>query len=108
MLSLIFLLFRNKTYQGPCKRISFWLFALKCKRCFGEAINIGTGKPATINELANVLTEFFGQARVKPVYTAPKEGDIRNSCADIGKAEKMLGYKRKFTLRRGIRMLLKK
>lgn len=83
------------------------MLALECKRCFGEAINIGTGKPTTINELANVLTEFFGQARVKPVYTAPREGDIRNSCADIGKAEKMLGYKPKITMKEGIRMLLK-
>ena len=81
------------------------MLALKCKRCFGEAINVGTGKPTTINELANVLTEFFGQARVKPVYTAPREGDIRNSYADIGKAEKMLGYKPKTSLMEGLTMI---
>lgn len=84
------------------------MLALKCKRCFGEAINVGTGKPTRISELANVLTEFLGQARVKPVYTAPREGDIRHSYADIGKAEKMLGYKPRVTLKEGIRMLLKK
>jgi nucleoside-diphosphate-sugar epimerase len=84
------------------------MLALKCKRCFGEAINIGTGKPTTINELNNVLTEFFGQAHVKPVYTAPREGDIRNSYADIDKAKKMLGYKPRIKLKEGIKMLLKK
>jgi len=83
------------------------MLALKCKRYFGEAINVGTGKPTTINELANVLTEFFGQARVKPVYTGPREGDIRNSYANIGKAEKMLGYKPKIAMEEGIRLLLK-
>jgi nucleoside-diphosphate-sugar epimerase len=59
-------------------------------------------------ELNNVLTKFFGQARVKPVYTAPREGDIRNSYADTCKAEKMLGYKPRITLKEGIKMLLKK
>ena len=83
------------------------MLALKCKRCSGEVINVGTGKPTTINELANVLIEFIGQADVKPVYIAPREGDIRNSYANIGKAEKMFGYKPKITMREGIRLLLK-
>ena len=83
------------------------ILALKCKSCFGEAINVGTGKPTTINELANVLIEFFCQAHIKPVYRAPREGDIRNSYADIGKAEKTLSYKPKITMKEGIRTLLK-
>lgn len=83
------------------------MLALKCRHCSGEVINVGTGKPTTINELANQLIEFFGQARVKPVYKAAREGDIRNSHADIGKAERILGYKPKITIKEGIRLLLK-
>ncbi|NIQ06733.1 MAG: hypothetical protein GWO20_13695 [Candidatus Korarchaeota archaeon] len=67
---------------------------------------MGTGKSTTINELANLLMEFFGQAHLKPVYRPPREGDIRDSYADIGKAEKMLGYKSMIMMKEGIRMLL--
>jgi nucleoside-diphosphate-sugar epimerase len=82
------------------------MLALKCRHCSGETINVGTGKPTTISELASLLMEFFGQTHVKPVYKAAREGDIRNSQADISKAERTLGYKPKTTLKEGIRMLL--
>ena len=83
------------------------MLALKCRHCSGEAINVGTGKPTTINELTNLLTESFGQSRVKLVYKAAREGDVRHSHADIGKAERILGYEPKITLKEGIRTLLK-
>jgi UDP-glucose 4-epimerase len=82
------------------------MLALNCQLGAGEMINVGTAKSTTINELANFLIEFFGQAHLRPVYRAPREGDIRNSYADIGKAEKMLGYRPKITVKKGIRMLL--
>ncbi len=82
------------------------MLALNCQHGFGEVINVGTGKSTTINELANLLMEFFGQAHLKPVYRPPREGDIRDSYADIGKAEKMLGYKSMIMMKEGIRMLL--
>lgn len=83
------------------------ILALNCRHCSGEAINVGTAKPTTINELANLLIEIFGQAPVKPVYATAREGDIQNSHADIRKAERKLGYKPKITLTEGIKMLLK-
>lgn len=83
------------------------MLVLSCKHCAGEVINIGTGKPTTINELAKVLMCMFGESSVKPEYVALRAGDIRNSYADIGKAEKMLGYKPKIAMEEGIRMLLK-
>lgn len=82
------------------------VLALKHPHCSGEVINIGTGKPTTINNLANILIEMSGRASMKPVYKAHRKGDIRNSYADISKAEKMLGYRPKITLREGVRKLL--
>ena len=82
------------------------MLVLQSPRCSGEVINIGTGKPTTINNLANILIEFSGRASIKPVYKAHRKGDIRNSYADISKAEKMLEYKPRITLREGVRKLL--
>ena len=83
------------------------MLALNCQCGVGEVINVGTGKSTTINELANLLIEFFGQTHMKPVYRAPREGDIRDSYADIGKAKEILSYKTKITVKEGIRMLLR-
>ena len=77
------------------------------KDCVGEVINVGSGVETSVNELADVLVELFGLYDVKPVYVEPKAGDVRRSCADLGKAEKLLGYKPKTSLREGLTMLLR-
>lgn len=82
------------------------MLALNCQHEFGEVINVGTGKPTTINRLAEVLLELSGRSDLKPKYAAPRKGDIRNSCADISKAKRALGYEPKVTLKKGLRTLL--
>lgn len=83
------------------------LRAMKCKSCVGDVINVGAGVEVSINRLANVLTELFDLHNIKFVYAEPRAGDIRRSCADLGKAERMLGYKAKVSLREGLAMLLR-
>ena len=82
------------------------MLVLGCQHCVGEVMNVGTGKPTTINELAKVLMEMFREIGAKPEYAPPRVGDIRNSRADISKAEKILGYKPKIRLEKGLRLLL--
>ena len=82
------------------------MLALNSQNCGGEVINIGTGKPTTINELAKVLMRMFGETDVKPEHAPIRAGDIRNSYANISKAETALGYKPKVRLGAGIRLLL--
>jgi UDP-glucose 4-epimerase len=82
------------------------MLVLGCQHCAGEVINVGTGKPTTINQLAKVLMEMFGETSAKPEYAPPRVGDIRNSYADISKAERILGYKPKVTLEKGLRLLI--
>jgi len=83
------------------------VLVLRCKRCVGEVINVGTGKPTTVNELAEALMGPFRRNVAKPEYAPPRAGDIQHSYADISKAERVLSYKPKFTLRQGLRMFLK-
>jgi len=80
--------------------------ALNSQNCVGEVINVGTGKPTAVNELAKVLMELFKEAGAKPEYVPPRAGDIRGSYADISKAERMLGYTPRIGLEEGIRRLL--
>jgi nucleoside-diphosphate-sugar epimerase len=83
------------------------LRAMRCKNCVGEMINVGSGVETTVNRLADVLIELFGSRDVKPVYAEPKAGDVRRSCADSSKAERLLSRKPKTLLREGLSMLLK-
>jgi len=83
------------------------LRAMRCKNCVGETINVGSGVETPINRLADALIELFGTRDVKPVYAKARAGDIRRSYADLSKAEGLLGYKPKASLKEGLTMLLK-
>jgi len=83
------------------------LRAMRCKNCVGETINVGSGVETTVNSLADVLIALFGSRDIKPVYAEPKAGDIRRSCADLSKAERLLGYEPEKSLMEGLTMLLR-
>jgi UDP-glucose 4-epimerase len=95
---------RDFIYVNDAVEASMLVLQSPC--CAGEVINVGTEEPTTINKLANNLIELRSRFNVKPVYRAPRKGDIRNSYADISKAEKMIGYKPRITLREGLKKLL--
>jgi len=83
------------------------MLALNCQRSAGEVINVGTGKPTTINQLAMVLIGLSGRDNLKPIHSAPRKGDIKSSCADISKAKRVLGYEPTVMLKEGLKSLLK-
>ena len=80
---------------------------MRRKNCVGEVINVGTGLETSINKLASVLAELFNLRDVKFVYAEPRASDVKRSCADSSKAERMLGYKPKTSLREGLAMLVR-
>ena len=67
--------------------------------------NIGFGEPISVRELAKAVSELAG-FNSEIFYDKPRLGDIKHSYADISKAEKLLGYKPRFSLRDGLRVLL--
>jgi UDP-glucose 4-epimerase len=79
------------------------LRAMSRKNCVGEAINVGTGVEVSINTLANVSAELFNLHSIKFDYLEPRTGDIKRSCADLNKAERLLGFASKTTLEDGLR-----
>jgi UDP-glucose 4-epimerase len=81
------------------------LLALERESASGEVINIGTGKGTKINKLCELFLKAAGKPDINPVYEAPRAGDIRHSWADISKARKLLGFKPKIQLEKGIEML---
>ena len=78
------------------------LLACHAEGIAGEMFNIGCGQQTSINTLADLIGEMM-ETDAKPVYTASRPGDVRHSCADIGKAQQLLGYEPKVELKAGLR-----
>ncbi len=57
----------------------------------GRVFNVGTGLSHTLNDLYAALAEILGFA-AKPIYGAPRTGDVQHSLASIERARKELGY----------------
>lgn len=68
------------------------ILAMTVKNVAGEVFNIGTGLRTCISKLADMIIEASGKENLRPIHSPPRPGDVRHSCADIGKASRMLGY----------------
>lgn len=67
----------------------------------GEIINIGTGQPTSIIELAHTMTHITGK-KVPFKFKPRPKGDPVGGYADITKMEKLLGWKPRVPLKDGI------
>ncbi len=66
----------------------------------GEFFNIGTGKPQTVNRLANLIGG-------KKINMPNRPGEPMRSCANISKARKILQWEPKIKFETGIKEMLK-
>ena len=67
------------------------LRACTAEHASGEVINVATGGRVSLNELFERIRKVVG-AEVQPVYAEPRAGDLKDSQADIAKAQRLLGY----------------
>jgi nucleoside-diphosphate-sugar epimerase len=81
------------------------LRACEAKDVAGEVINVATGGRISLNELLQVLNGIVG-VDIKPIFAAPRAGDVRDSQADISKARRLLGYAPSVGLEDGLRLTL--
>jgi UDP-glucose 4-epimerase len=68
----------------------------------GEIFNIAAGAPASVNTLADTIGSILGKP-VEKEHLPPRPGDIRDSWADLGKAQRILGYAPHVDLEEGLR-----
>ena len=67
------------------------LLAADAERASGAVINIAAGKRTSLNDLWQNIRRIV-DTDVEPRYAAPREGDIRDSVADLALASDLLGY----------------
>lgn len=81
------------------------MLAAESKQAAGKAINIGTGKTISLNQMISVLEKISGK-ELKVVHAEPRKGEIKDSCADISLAKKLLGYDPSIRFDDGLKELL--
>jgi UDP-glucose 4-epimerase len=74
---------------------------LALDRANGEAVNIATGKEVRTLELLAAISRVMGR-ELKYNGAGPRPGDLRQSCLDIAKAARVLGWKPSFSLEAGL------
>lgn len=82
------------------------LLAMKSDKGNGKALNIGSGEPITIREVAATLGEELGKTVPIEITGKYRAGDIRHCYADISRAREVLGYSPKFRFRDGVTELV--
>lgn len=73
----------------------------------GTVINIGTGQPTTIMEMANLLMKLFGVNKDSfDISGEFRDGDIRHAVADNQRAVDLLGWTPGYSVEEGIKEIL--
>jgi UDP-N-acetylglucosamine 4-epimerase len=68
-----------------------------------EVFNVACGERITVNYLWDSL-RIAAKSELKAIYGPSRQGDVRDSLADISKAQKLLDYKPQFTVREGLKI----
>ena len=71
------------------------------KSASNQVFNVACGERISLNQLWKDL-KSAAKSNLEPVFGPERQGDVRDSLANISKAERLLGYKPKFTVREGL------
>jgi len=82
------------------------LLALESSNADGLALNIGSGEPVSIREVAATLAQALGQDVPAEITAKYRAGDIRHCFADVTLARRALGYQPQQSFARGVRELV--
>lgn len=82
------------------------LLSAESKKAIGHTINVGSGSPVTINEVARTLAGVLGVDAEPQVTGRYRVGDIRNCFADIFRARELLGYQPRVAFEAGLTELV--
>jgi nucleoside-diphosphate-sugar epimerase len=77
------------------------LLACEAPNASGKVFNVGVGGRISLNDVLCELGKITGKT-LEAKYEGPRDGDIRDSQADISQAREILGYEPKVTFEEGL------
>ena len=79
------------------------LLACEAPNVAGKVFNVGCGDRISLNQVLAALRKITGKP-LEAKYEPPREGDIRDSQADISEARQFLGYDPQVGFEEGLRI----
>jgi UDP-N-acetylglucosamine 4-epimerase len=73
------------------------------KDAVNQVYNVAFGERISLNELWATL-QNAANTELDASYGPPRQGDVKDSLADINKARKLLGYKPEFDVQKGLKV----
>lgn len=73
------------------------------KEAANQVFNIACGERISVNKLWNDL-QVAANSQLKPNYGPSRQGDVRDSLANIEKANRLLGYNPNYTVSQGLKI----
>jgi nucleoside-diphosphate-sugar epimerase len=92
---------RDFTYVSDVVRANLIACRAPARAC-GAAYNIAGGRRVTLRELLRLLGRIVG-TKPRPIFEAPRAGDVRHSLASLDRARRLLGYRPAVGLEEGLR-----
>jgi nucleoside-diphosphate-sugar epimerase len=77
------------------------LLACEAPNVSGKVFNVGVGGRVSLNEVVRALGKITGKT-LEAKYDPPRDGDIRDSQADISQAREYLGYEPQVSFEEGL------
>ncbi len=93
---------RDFTYIDNVVHANLLAADAPAEKVSGEMMNAATGQRITLNDTFKILRDLTGY-KGEPAYGPTRAGDVRDSLADIRKAEERMGYKPLIDFREGLR-----
>ena len=82
--------------------VSANLLAMRAPGAAGGIFNIACGRQVSLNDLVAELNGVLETA-IEPTYVDPRPGDVKHSLADVGRAERELGFRAEVEFGEGLR-----
>jgi UDP-N-acetylglucosamine 4-epimerase len=96
---------RDFTYVENAVQANIKAMLCNDTSAYGQIFNIACGERTSILDMFNILKKYTG-ANVEPIFKEERKGDVRDSLADISKAQKLLGYQPKVFFDEGLKNTL--
>jgi UDP-N-acetylglucosamine/UDP-N-acetylgalactosamine 4-epimerase len=96
---------RDFTFVENCVEANIRAALVQTPEALNQVYNIAVGDRTSLNDLFNILKEEAG-SNISPEYGPDRAGDIRDSLADISKAQRLLGYDPQIQIKEGLQITL--
>lgn len=96
---------RDFTFVSNVVKANMLALFAPAEKVRGQIFNIAAGGSTSVIEIFNTLRKYSGSS-LEPTFREERKGEIRNSCADISKADAAMGYTAEIQSQKGLELTI--